>query len=93
MFIKTVRNPPPKILSHYVENGTCGNNDHVDGAYGELFSIRDPKCTPITVEVILNDVPVTMEVDTEHLLPLSITQPFSEFGRVVEWTCNPLEYV
>ena len=36
----------------------------MDGAYGELFSIRDPKCTPITVEVILNDVPVTMEVDT-----------------------------
>ena len=58
------RKKPPKILSHYVENGTCGNNDHVDGAYGELFSIRDPKCTPITVEVILNDVPVTMEVDT-----------------------------
>ena len=47
----------PRQPAHYVQ-------DESDGAYGELYVIRDPKCPPITVQVALNEVPVTFEVDT-----------------------------
>ena len=42
--------------SHYIEDS--------EDAYGELNTIRDPKCAPITAEITVNGIALKFEVDT-----------------------------
>ncbi len=35
-----------------------------DSLEEDIFTIRDQKCSPIVIDILLDDVPVKMEVDT-----------------------------
>ena len=50
-----------KESAHYMESGDSDESE--DSAYN-LFTITDPKSAPILVEVVLNSIPVQMELDT-----------------------------
>ena len=50
-----------KESAHYMESGDSDESE--DSAYN-LFTIRDPNSAPILVEVVLNFIPVQMELDT-----------------------------
>ena len=50
-----------KESAHYMESGDSDESE--DSAYN-LFTITDPNSAPIFVEVVLNSIPVQMELDT-----------------------------
>ena len=57
------KGPPKPKPSHYVETEQ-EETPVQDAAYGELYTLRDSKCDPITMDVTLNNVCITMELDT-----------------------------
>ncbi len=52
---KARRKQPSQPVAHYMEEQ--------DSLEEDIFTICDQKCSPIVIDILLNDVPVQMEVD------------------------------